>query len=104
MPVKRCQSDNKEGRKWGDEGKCYPCSKTDDGWDCKGATQKALAQARAMGELEDVDESDEKLAEIVERNLRDNENFNRFWKGELSGRRKEVEEIQYKGVTLYVRE
>lgn len=100
MPVKRCKSGDKEGRKWGDAGKCYPCKKTDSGWDCKQATQKALAQARAMGELENIEESDEELSDIIENSLKMDKNMN-IWSGKLDGRQYETTEILYKGVELY---
>lgn len=42
MPLKRCQTDGKQGWKWGDAGKCYT------GPD---ARQKAMAQALAIGDI-----------------------------------------------------
>lgn len=36
MPLKRCQTNNKKGWKWGDSGKCYL------------SKQKALKQGRAI--------------------------------------------------------
>jgi len=43
MPLKRCQENNQQGWKWGDEGKCYV------GPDAK---EKALQQGRAIGDYE----------------------------------------------------
>lgn len=48
MPVKPCQIDGRPGRKWGDEGKCYPCKRDGDGWDCSEAEEKAKRQGRAI--------------------------------------------------------
>jgi len=39
MPIKKCQANNKDGKKWGDKGKCYTGS---------GATAKAARQGRAV--------------------------------------------------------
>jgi hypothetical protein len=45
MPVQPCTTNGKNGRRWGKEGKCYPCSS--DG-DCADAQRKAAAQGRAI--------------------------------------------------------
>lgn len=45
MPVKRCQRNDEQGWKWGDEGFCYVGS--EEGSD-NAARQKALAQGRAI--------------------------------------------------------
>lgn len=55
MPVTECTTtvngEQRPGRKWGREGKCYPCRKASDGsWDCAGAARKAAKQGRAIGE------------------------------------------------------
>jgi hypothetical protein len=66
MPVKPCTTDGKQGRKWGDSGACYPCTKKSDGeWDCKQATKRALAQATAMGEFDKSEDTDA-LADAIE--------------------------------------
>jgi len=39
MPIKSCKYENKEGKKWGDEGKCYVG---------KDAKEKAALQGRAI--------------------------------------------------------
>ena len=90
MPVKRCQKNDREGRKWGDAGACYPCRKTDGGWDCKEATQKALAQARAMGELENINDSDLEVAGWIE----DNQSV---WKDSFA----KLAYLTYKGVRIF---
>ena len=46
MPVQPCQTEGRKGRRWGDQGKCYPCS----GDDCADAHRKAEAQGKAIGE------------------------------------------------------
>lgn len=76
MPVQRCQSGGKQGRKWGEAGKCYACTRSGDGWDCKAATKKALAQATAMGEFERMEDGD--LDILVERA---EEELKKFWLG-----------------------
>ena len=50
MPVRDCTTDGKPGRKCGNQGKCYPCSKSGDRWDCGDAFRRACAQCRAIGE------------------------------------------------------
>jgi len=49
MPLKKCQSDNKQGYKWGDEGTCYTGPN---------AKQKAIKQGIAI-------EGPEKFSEIM---------------------------------------
>ena len=50
MPLKRCETDDKPGWKWGDAGKCYPYTAGDESSETR-AKKKALAQAAAMGEF-----------------------------------------------------
>jgi HK97 family phage prohead protease len=56
MPLKRCETDDKPGWKWGDEGKCYPYTAGNEESE-KAARKKALAQAAAMGEFEGTGEN-----------------------------------------------
>jgi hypothetical protein len=59
MPINSCSKDGKSGYKWGDQGACYlhdgtPNSK-------KNAKKKALAQAAAIGEFENIVKADEMI-------------------------------------------
>lgn len=46
MPLKKCQSDNKSGWKWGDAGKCYTYTEGDKQSE-KEAKHKAILQGLA---------------------------------------------------------
>lgn len=50
MPLKRCQTEDRPGWKWGDAGKCYVYAAGDEASETA-ARKKALAQAAAMGEF-----------------------------------------------------
>lgn len=54
MPVQPCtvtvNGEQKPGRRWGKRGKCYPCKKDGNSWDCAEAHRKAEAQGKAIGE------------------------------------------------------
>ena len=51
MPVKECQSENKPGLKWGDQGKCYTYTPNDEGSRRK-AKKSAILQGVAIGDFQ----------------------------------------------------
>ena len=50
MPVKECQSENKPGLKWGDQGKCYTYTPNDEGSRIR-AKKSAILQSLAIGDM-----------------------------------------------------
>jgi HK97 family phage prohead protease len=66
MPLKRCQTDDQPGWKWGDEGKCYPYTASNEESETA-ARKKALAQAAAMGEFPGTGNRSDPPVEILQR-------------------------------------
>ena len=50
MPIKSCQSENKPGFKWGDQGKCYTYTPRNEG-SIENAKKKARLQGLAIGDM-----------------------------------------------------